>query len=139
MYKFGLTIVVFFIFTQSIVAKQPENIIICTPAWEGYTQKDGKGIYHDVWREIYEKKGVKIIVKYTPFKRCENTLKFRKTNNSKYDTVASAYASDLKHLITPKWHLDADLISVVSKKGVSWEGQSTLTNKRVGWIVLGIG
>lgn len=64
-------------------AEQPESITICTPEWEYYTQKDGKGLYHDLWKEIFPPAGIRLAIRYAPYKRCEKMMKEYQTE--KYD------------------------------------------------------
>ena len=111
--------------------EKPLTINICTPEWALYTEKDGKGLYHDLWRKVFPPANVQIKVWYTPFKRCETSLK--QDPDSPYDAVAAAYASD--QVVVPKWHIGKDLISVIYLKGTleQWTGQEQLTGKRVAW------
>ena len=108
------------------------NITICTPEWNNYTQEDGIGLYHELWKEVFQPAGIRIEVKYIPFKRCEMTVKKDKEANC-YDVYAAGYPSP--GVIVPHWHLGVDLLTVVYRKDAipKWEGQASLANTRVSW------
>lgn len=118
----------------SVHAQTPEaplTIHICTPEWVLYTQKDGKGLYHDLWNRIFPPAGVTIKIWYMPFKRCETSLK--QDPDSPYDAAAAAYAGE--GVLVPRWHIGKDLISVIYVKGkiTQWTGQEQLEGQRVAW------
>lgn len=123
-------LVVFFLMPVYAASEEKiDSITICTPEWESYSQQDGVGLYHDVWREVFGAAGIKIIIKYAPFIRCASSIEIKKL----YDAFPGGYDS-VPGLI-PKWHIGVDWLTVAYKKGhiEKWEGQKTLTNKRVMW------
>lgn len=129
---FPLSIILLFFSCIQIVQADVKNIKICTPVWEYYTQKDGTGLYHDLWRLIFQPAGITLDIKYAPFKRCANAVNEKKSAD--YDVLTAGYSST--GTITPKWHIGVDLLSVAyTKKSVDkWTDSSLLENKRVSWL-----
>ncbi len=128
--KMFATILCFMVINGIALGESVKEIHICTPVWEYYTQKDGEGLYHELWREIYGKKGIVIKNSYTPYKRCETTFTQKGSNN--YDAYPGGYG---KEGIASKWHMGTDLLTVTYKKGtvVKWEGEKTFANRKVAW------
>lgn len=125
-----LMLVSLLISTYAVSEQKIDSITICTPEWELYTEKGGKGLYHDLWREIFEGTGVKVTVQYAPFVRCESSVI---DGQEVYDAYPGGY--DSVEAVIPKWHLGLDWLTIVYKKGRinKWEGQESLVNKRVIW------
>lgn len=113
-----------FLFSQDKITE----IKIATPEWDLYSQKDGQGLYHELWENIFKAQGIKVSVTYLPFKRCLLELKEKRV-----DAAAGVYSDP--DLITPKWHLGIDLISVAYNcSAPKWSNQSDFLNKRVSWM-----
>lgn len=131
MKKLLLAVIVLLLSTSGIAAGQVKSIDICTTEWEYYTQKDGKGLYHELWKDIFESAGVKLNIKYHPFKRCEKVV--RNVTLKQYDAYPAGYPA--AGVTVPKWHIGVDLMTVIYKKGtiVKWMGQASLENRRVAW------
>lgn len=119
-------------FLSPMAHAEVKDINICTPEWEYYTQKDGTGLYHDLWKLIFTPAGVTLNIKYAPFKRCDHAVKEQKSPD--YDVLTAGYESE--GTLTPKWHLGVDLLSVAyAKKTIAdWTGKSQLEHKRVSWL-----
>ena len=112
-----------------------KEIRICSPEWEYYSQKDGKGLYHELWTKIYKDSGIKVEVGYFPFKRCQDIMKKEAGLESRtYDAFAAAYPE--KGMLHPKYHLGVDLLSVVYPTGAmtTWAGQGAFKGKTLGWM-----
>jgi len=129
-YSLAGIILCFFLINGIAISQEINSIKICTPEWEYYTQKDGKGLYNELWKEVFLSANIELNIRYVPFIRCEKTVKRMK---NQYDVYAAGYPSD--DVIVPKWHIGIDLITVVYNKGFisKWEGQKSLENKIVSW------
>ncbi|OUR94179.1 hypothetical protein A9Q84_17915 [Halobacteriovorax marinus] len=46
-----------------------------TPAWNGLTNSDGTGLYHEIIKEIFKTQGLKVKILIQPFKRCLKEVK----------------------------------------------------------------
>lgn len=116
----------------NVWADKPESIKICTPEWEYYTQQDGSGLYHDLWKAIFAESGLTVEVHYAPYKRCEQDVQVHQA----HDVFPGGYANTTKATtMVPKWHIGVDLLTVAYKKGTldAWQGQDSLEGKRVSW------
>ncbi len=126
-------IFIFLILLSTICFSQPlpDSIYICTHAWDNYTQKDGYGLYHDLWKEVFSKNNITLSIEYAPFKRCETSVLNDSSNI--YDTYSAGYATN--KAITPFWHIGIDQLCIVHhiNNAETWEDQHTLTNKTVTW------
>lgn len=110
-------------------AKDLGTVRIITPEWAYYTQKDGSGLYQELWRQIFEPAGVRYKVQYALSGRCEIEVQEKRSH-----AYPGVYAGDPGFII-PKWHIGVDLITAVFKKGAidKWTGQKVMENRRVGW------
>jgi polar amino acid transport system substrate-binding protein len=108
-----------------------EKIVIITPVWEYYTEKSGKGLYHELWKEIYQSAGIEVVVDYAPYKRCQAYFK-PASRNLKYDSYPGDYPSP--GVLTPKWNIGIELLTIAYKKGSEWKGTESFKGKRVGWL-----
>jgi len=125
--------VILLLFLTTAVRADDKTIEICTPEWEFYTESDGGGLYHELWRKVYEAAGYELDIHYAPFARC--LLGFGPDAiNSPFDTYAAGYPQE--GVIHPKWHLGLDVLTVVyrAREHQSWHGQEILRDKRVGWL-----
>ena len=113
------------------IAATVNSIIICVPQWDYYTEKDGTGLYHELWNKVYTRNNITVEVKYIPFKRCERT--FTDTKTTKYDVFVGGYGEEGQ--IIPRWHIGIDLLSAAYRKGYidQWAGEKSLAGKRVSW------
>ncbi|ARU56237.1 amino acid ABC transporter periplasmic protein [Oleiphilus messinensis] len=123
-----------FSYTANVFAQQNtsnNHILICTPEWPNYTEKNGTGLYHELWRLIYADAGISVRVQYAPFKRCDYNVS--EDTDSDVDAFAAGYA--VPDAVIPKWHLGIEHVSVAYQKteNITWQGQKTLENKRVAW------
>ncbi|MDG9670546.1 transporter substrate-binding domain-containing protein [Hahella sp. CR1] len=107
------------------------TIRICTPIWEGYTNPDGTGLYHELWKLIYEDNGVSVEVSYMPPKRCQANVQTAKLN---FDAFPGAYKG-MRDIYLPRWHIYVGSLSVAHLKGTidHWIGQEQLRGQRVSW------
>lgn len=116
-------------------AQVPKEIKICSPEWDTLTL-GGKGLYFDLWNEIYTKNGVKLTIITDGFKRCAN---FLKTTPDKVDAIPESYFSE--EFYTPQWNSSNDVITVLTRKNSfpSWEKSNSiniqdLKGKTIAWV-----
>jgi hypothetical protein len=107
----------------------PASIQICTPEWQYYTQKDGGGLYNELWDAVFTPMGIRVDRHYAPFKRCRHEVRRR----VRFDTFAAGYPEP--GVVVPNWHLGVDLLTVVSRKeeAEAWTGTASLSHRRVSW------
>lgn len=116
-----------------VSASQPDSVKICTPEWELYTQKDGTGLYHELWAAVFKPVGIHVDVNYVPFKRCVKRFSNTNIKVNDYDAYAGGYGKEGD--IIPHWHIGADLLTVAYRNGKfeKWIGEAMLQGQRVGW------
>lgn len=106
-----------------------ERIKIITPEWEYYTQRDGNGLYHELFQEIFMSAGIELHITYAPTNRCYVEVK-----KKRFDAHPGVYKED-KDFIISKWPLGIDIFSAVHKNDTigEWKNQETIRNKKVAW------
>ncbi len=114
-----------------------DKIRICTEAWEGYSAKDGTGIYHELWNKIYKANGVKVEVSYHSYSICEDKLFLKGDHDFDAFVGGSAKDDSSNTTIDPKMAIGFDIISVIFMKGTPvsepFNYKVDLLNKAVGW------
>ncbi len=134
---FFLTLAFGFICISSGVTEEVNEMTIVCEEWEGYTNKDGTGVYWEGVKAIFEPAGIKVTTKVAPWKRAEYMVK-----EQKVDAIAGDYyykEMEGKDYMYPKWHLSVeDDITALYKNGMieNWEnsGVKNLSGKKVAWI-----
>lgn len=58
------------------------NIIWATDTWEGFTSRDGTGIYHEIFTKVFEQSPYKISIEYLPWKRALHQVEINKAHIS---------------------------------------------------------
>lgn len=113
------------------------SIEVLCEDWEGYTNKDGSGVYWEVVKEVYEPIGIRVNTRIVPWKRALLAVAEKKA-----DAVLGAYYSqekDGKEFLYPEWHISVeDPVMIVFKKDrlPNWakEGIQTLEHTNLAWI-----
>jgi len=108
----------------------PHTIIIEAEAWPRATEADGKGMYWDLIRKIYEPEGVKVKTGTSTYSRSIGLMK-----TGEVDAMVGAYAEEIKGALYAKNYFDADVVAALFKKGsITWKGESSLKNKHIASI-----
>lgn len=110
---------------------QIKTINVVAPMWEDYTNADGTGMYWDILRTIYSNEGIKLKPSIVPWNRAMKMV----TKYQVYNAIVGEYRDTKEPLLFPKYPIDVEYMSVLTKKSApDWQGLSSLTGKRVGWI-----
>ena len=109
-----------------------KSISVVAPEWQGYTHKDGSGLYWDIMRAIYEPKGIKVKTRIVPWNRAIKMVSIYRT----YNAIVGEYSDSAEAVIFPKYPIDVEFMVTLSKKsfGHTFKDASSLTNKRVAWF-----
>ena len=109
-----------------------KSMSVVAPEWEGYTNKDGSGLYWDIIRAVYEPVGIKVKTRIVPWNRAIKMVSKYRT----YNAILGEYLSSDEPVIFPSYPLDVEFMTILSKipTGNNWQGLKTLSEKRVGWI-----
>ena len=127
-----IRISLFLLLTLPGIALSDGNTIkIATPIWQGYTNEDGTGFYHTLFRAIFDPKKYNLEFTYALFNRSQKLL-----IDGEVDAVPAAYADESRNTIYPKWHMGTDFINALYLKTTiqEWQGEQSLTGKTVGWV-----
>ncbi len=109
-----------------------KSISVVAPEWDNYSNKDGSGLYWDILRAIYEPVGIKVKNKTVPWNRAMKMVSKYRT----YNAIVGEYQDSIEPVLFPKYPIDVDYLSVLSKEGTAsqWQGSESLTGNKVGWI-----
>lgn len=133
MKQFLLVVLFSFAVFSFTVGAQAEikEITFASENWVQATEKDGSGLYWDIFRAVYEPLGIRVNTITKSYNASVNMVQTQRV-----DAMVGAYADEIEKGIYPEHHFAVDEVEVLGKKEtmVSWEGQKTLENKKVGWI-----
>jgi len=109
----------------------PTEIIMASEEWSNATNRDGTGLYWDIFRAVYEPLGIKtkfIIQSY------DGSVKLVKKN--RVDAAVGIYPDPIQGALFSQYPFVKDYVLVLFKKNKlnQWNGQESLQNKKVAWI-----
>ncbi len=109
-----------------------KSISVVAPLWEGYTHKDGSGLYWDIMRAIYEPKGIKVKTRIVPWNRAIKMVSKYRT----YNAIVGEYDDTEESVIFPKYPIDVEYMVLLSKNsfGNVWKDLSSLSHKKIAWF-----
>ena len=112
-------------------AEKDTEINLISEEWEGGTNKDGTGLYWDIFRKIYEPAGIKVNYRIQSY-----VASVKLVQQEKFDALVGAYLKEIEGLVYPKFPFGADQVTAVFLKNanVNWQGELSLEGQRVGWI-----
>ena len=112
--------------------KHIKSISIVAPEWEGFTNRDGSGLYWELLKAIYEPEGIRLRYAIVPWNRAMKMV----TRYQVYSAIVGEYLDSEEPLIFPQFAIDVEYLSVLtrSERGLPWQGLSSLSGKKVGWI-----
>jgi polar amino acid transport system substrate-binding protein len=124
----------FFLIASSIPAiagNNPTEIIMASEEWANATNRDGTGLYWDIFRAVYEPVGIKtkfIIQTYN------GSVKLVKKN--RVDAAVGIYPEPIPGALFSQYPFVKDYVLALFKKNKlnQWNGRESLQNKKVAWI-----
>ena len=119
------------IFFPALAGNTPAEIILASEEWANATNRDGTGLYWDIFRAVYEPVGIKTKFIIRSYKGSVSLVK-----KNKADAAVGIYPEEIKGALFSKYPFVKDYVLVLFKKNKlsQWNGQETLKNKKVGWI-----
>ena len=101
------------------------------PEWEGYTNKDGTGLYWDVLKAVYEPEGIRLRLKNMPWARAMKLV----TKYRVVDGIVGEYGDSKENLLFPEAPIDVEYLAVIYRQdsGIDWQGRDSLSGKTVSW------
>jgi len=109
----------------------PTEIILASEEWLNATNRDGTGLYWDIFRAVYEPVGIK-----TKFIIQSYNGSVKLVERSRVDAAVGIYSDRVQGGLTSQYPFVKDYILALFKKnGLNqWNGQESLQNKKVAWI-----
>ncbi|MBF0203667.1 MAG: transporter substrate-binding domain-containing protein [Desulfamplus sp.] len=110
-----------------------KSITVASEEWENATRSDGKGLYWDIIRVVFEPEGYKVVTTNKSYVGSVSMMK-KKT----VDAMVGAYEGELEDGdgIYPENHFAMDVVQAVYQKGkiMEWKGLNSIKNSTVAWI-----
>ena len=125
-------ILLVWLMTIAVVAgNTPGEIIFASEEWANATNRDGTGLYWDIFRAVYEPIGVKTKFIIQSYNGSVNLVKAHKA-----DAAVGVHKDVIKGTLVSKYPFDKDIILVLFKKDKleQWNGQEALKGKKVAWV-----
>ncbi|CAB1056831.1 hypothetical protein D1BOALGB6SA_1570 [Olavius sp. associated proteobacterium Delta 1] len=115
----------------AIAGNNPTEIIMASEEWTNATNRDGTGLYWDIFRAVFEPVGIKtkfIIQSYN------GSVKLVKKN--RVDAAVGIYPDPIQGALFSQYPFVKDYVLGLFKKNRlnQWNGQESLQNKKVAWI-----
>ncbi len=128
-----ITLILFLLSSSppAIAGNQPREIIMASEEWTNATNRDGTGLYWDIFRAVYEPVGIK-----TKFIIQSYNGSVRLVKKKRVDAAVGIYPNPIQGALFSQYPFIKDYLLVLFKKNMmhQWNGQESLQNKRVAWI-----
>lgn len=108
-----------------------KQVISTSPSWNGFTNQDGTGLYHEILLSIFTPHHIKVVHKYTSAKRGLYLIK----NDLADFYTCRPETDDSPGLVLGKYPMyEGRFYAIFKKERVkNWQGMSSLANRRVVW------
>lgn len=115
----------------AVAGSKPTEIIMASEEWTNATNRDGTGLYWDIFRAVYEPVGVK-----TKFIIQSYNGSVRLVKKNRVDAAVGIYPDLIRGALFSQYPFVKDYVLVLFKKEKlnQWNGQESLQNKKVAWI-----
>ena len=112
-------------------AENITEIVLASEEWESATNKDGTGLYWDIFRAVYEPENIQVKTEIRSYSGSVELVKQHKA-----DALVGAYKDEVEGALFPQAYFGTDVVQAVFKKGKvpEFKGQETLSGKNVAWI-----
>ncbi len=134
MKKAAFLIIIFLlspIYSPVLAGGSPAEIILASEEWTNATNKDGTGLYWDIFRAVYEPVGVKTKFIIRSYKGSVSLVR-----KNQADAAVGIHPERIQGALSSRYPFVKDYVLVLFKKNnlYQWNGQETLQDKKVGWI-----
>jgi polar amino acid transport system substrate-binding protein len=109
----------------------PGEIIFASEERSNATNRDGTGLYWDIFRAVYSSMGIKTKIIIQSYNGSVSLVKQQKA-----DAAVGIYPDSIRGAVFSRYPFVKDYVLVLFKKDKfrQWDGQQTLKNKRVAWM-----
>lgn len=107
----------------------PGQIHLASEEWVDYTGVDGRGMAWEVMREIFEPKGVKVLISIEPYTRAIGLVQ-----RGEADAWVAAYRNEVAGALFPRWHFDVDHLYALGLASNPQPSLETLGLYRLAWM-----
>lgn len=109
----------------------PTEIIMASEEWINATNRDGTGLYWDIFRAVYEPVGIKTKFIIQSFNGSVNLVM-----KNRVDAAVGIYPEMIEGALFSQYPFVQDYVLVLFQKNrvAQWEGQKTLQDKKIAWI-----
>ena len=116
---------------SALAGSPPAEIVLASEEWANATNKDGTGLYWDIFRAVYEPVGIKTKFIIRSYKGSVSLVK-----KNQADAMVGIHPEKIQGALSSRYPFVKDYFLVLFKKNnlYQWNGQETLKNKKVGWI-----
>jgi polar amino acid transport system substrate-binding protein len=114
-----------------MAGNNPSEIIMASEEWTNATNRDGTGLYWDIFRAVYEPVGIKTKFIIQSFNGSVSLVL-----KNRVDAAVGIYPAMIDGALFSRYPFVKDYVLVLFKKNLvkQWNGQQTLQNKKVAWI-----
>lgn len=114
----------------SVMAEEISEIHFVSEAWENVTHADGTGLCWELFRMVYEPRGIQVMFEIVPYARATNMVQQKQA-----DASVGVYLDEYDNALFSEWHYLQDIVLAIFKKGkvAIWEGEKSLSG-HIGWI-----
>jgi polar amino acid transport system substrate-binding protein len=116
---------------DALAGSTPSEIILASEEWANATNKDGTGLYWDIFRAVYEPVGIKTKFIIRSYKGSVSLVK-----RNQADAAVGVHPEKIQGALSSQYPFVKDYLLVLFKKNKidQWNGQESLKNKKIGWI-----
>ena len=134
MKKAAFSILIFLLSTiyfSALAGSSPAEIVLASQEWANATNKDGTGLYWDIFRAVYEPVGIKTRFIIRSYKGSVSLVR-----KNQADAAVGIHPEKIQGALSSRYPFVKDYVLVLFKKTklYQWNGQETLEDKKVGWI-----
>lgn len=121
---FTLAFCILALAVTSVNAQETKVIRYHATEWEGLTNKDGTGLYHEILNAVFKRNGFRIDITYFPFRRTILNVSMGEAD------IAGATVVTEPHVLTARHPIWESRISVLfhKQKLANWNGIETLAS-----------
>lgn len=112
-----------------------DKISVVSEEWPGYTGSDGKGLYWDIVKAVFEPQGIAVDISTAPWKRAKQLVRKQSVDAYVGDYF---YPEESNNFVYPVWHIsiEEDLVIRYRRGELQWSQRDAgaLANQKIAWV-----